>query len=133
MLARYNALSFVSGLSVPTWLIIFMMCVIIFIMGCFMEVNSIILITIPIFLPIVRALGYSDVAFCLAFMMLCEMAESSPPFGVQLFMLKGMFPKLSMKTIISAGWPYLISDAVAVLIVLVFPQVVLWLPNMLSI
>lgn len=124
--------SFVCGLTVPTGLIIFLMCVIIFIMGCFMEVNSIILITIPIFMPIVRALGFSDVAFCLAFMMLCEMAESSPPFGVQLFMLKGMFPKLPMKTIISAGWPYLISDAVAVLFVLIFPQVVLWLPNLLK-
>ena len=123
--------SFVCDLTIPKGMIIFLMCLIIFIMGCFMEVNSIILITIPIFMPIVRAIGYSDVAFCLAFMMLCEMAESSPPFGVQLFMLKGMFPKLSMRTIISAGWPYLISDAVAVLLVLTFPQIVLWLPNML--
>lgn len=124
--------AFASGLSVPPLAIIFVLVLVIFIMGCFMEVNSIILITIPIFMPIVRAIGFNEVAFCLMFMMLCEMAESSPPFGVQLFMLKGMFPKLPMRTIIRANWPYLISDAMAVLLVMLVPQIVLWIPGLLA-
>lgn len=124
--------TWVTSLTLPPLAIIACLLGLIFFLGCFVETNSIILITIPIFMPIVKALGFDPVWFCLMFMMQCELAESTPPFGVQLFMMKGLFPSLPMKTIIDAGWPYILTDLLAVTIVLFFPAVALWLPSIIK-
>jgi tripartite ATP-independent transporter DctM subunit len=121
--------SWAVSLDVPPLLIIATLLVIIFFLGCFMEVNSIIMITVPIFLPIVRALGFNDIWFLIMFMMSCETAESTPPFGVMLFLLKGMHPDIPMSTIIKANLPYIVVDLVVLLIVFLFPQIVMWLPS----
>ncbi len=121
----------VTSLSIAPILIIIALQLVVFILGCFMEVNSIIMITIPIFMPIVRALGFNEIWFLLLYMMNCEMAESTPPFGVMLFLMKGMFPKVPMLEIIKSGLPYLATDAFAMALVMIFPQVALWLPSLM--
>ena len=105
---------------------------VVFVLGCFMETNSIMLITLPIFIPVITALGFDKVWFVLIMMVSCEMAESTPPFGVLLFLLKGLFPKEKMSMIIKAAVPYLCADFVAMMIMFFFPAVALWLPSVVK-
>ena len=122
--------TWVSGLPLSPHLIVFFFLLVVFILGCFMETNSIMMITLPIFVPVVTALGFDEIWFLLLMMMSCEMAESTPPFGVALFVIKGLFPKIKMETIIKANLPYLATDALAVILVFIFPQIALWLPSL---
>lgn len=122
----------VSTLGVSPKFIVFCFLLVVFFLGCFMETNSIMFICLPIFIPVIKALGFSDVWFCLLMMISCEMAESTPPFGVLLFLLKGLFPKEKMSTIIKAAMPYLCADAVAMTICFIFPQVTMWLPSLVK-
>lgn len=122
----------VTSLPVAPHLIVFFFLMVVFVLGCFMETQSIMMITLPIFVPVVQALGFSEIWFLLLMMMSCEMAESTPPFGVALFVIKGLLPKMEMKTIIKANLPYLVTDFAAVLIVFIFPQVALWLPSFIK-
>lgn len=122
----------VAALNVPPKVIIFCFMLVVFVLGCFMETNSIMLITLPIFMPVVSALGFDGVWFVLIMMISCEMAESTPPFGVLLFLLKGLFPKEKMSMIIRAAIPYLCADFVAMMIIFIFPDVALWLPSLVK-
>lgn len=122
----------VAGLHVPPKLIVFFFMLVVFVLGCFMETNSIMMITLPIFIPVITALGFDKVWFVLIMMVSCEMAESTPPFGVLLFLLKGLFPKEKMSTIIRSAAPYLMADLVAMMIMFLFPAVALWLPSLVK-
>lgn len=122
----------VASLEVSPKLIVFFFMLVVFVLGCFMETNSIMLITLPIFIPVITALGFDKVWFVLIMMISCEMAESTPPFGVLLFLLKGLFPKEKMSTIIKAAVPYLCADFVAMMIIFFFPAVALWLPSVVK-
>lgn len=122
----------VAGLNVSPKIIVFCFMLVVFVLGCFMETNSIMLITLPIFIPVITALGFDKVWFVLIMMVSCEMAESTPPFGVLLFLLKGLFPKEKMSMIIKAAVPYLCADFVAMMIMFFFPAVALWLPSVVK-
>lgn len=122
----------VSALDVPPKMIVLCFLLVVFVLGCFMETNSIMFICLPIFIPVVTALGFDVVWFCLLMMISCEMAESTPPFGVLLFLLKGLFPKEKMSTIMKSAAPYLAADAFAMAVCFFFPAVTMWLPGMVK-
>lgn len=130
--ATRNLTLWVAGLDIHPKLIVLAFLFVVFVLGCFMETNSIMMICIPIFVPVVQALGFDVVWFLLLLMVGCEMAESTPPFGVLLYLLKGLFPEEKMETIIKSAVPYLCADAVAMFLMFFFPAVVLWLPGLVS-
>lgn len=130
--ATRSLIKWVTTANVSPKIVVLCFLFVVFFLGCFMETNSIMLICLPIFIPVVTALGFDAVWFCLLMMVSCEMAESTPPFGVLLFLLKGLFPKEKMSTIIKAALPYLCADACAMIICFLFPQVALWLPSVVK-
>ncbi len=120
------------GLPLPPILIIVSMQIVILFMGCFMEVVSIFMITLPIFIPVVLALGFDTVWFAVLFLVNTEMALVTPPFGMSLFVMKGVAPPgTTMGEIFRAGLPFLGLMALAMALILVFPQIALWLPGMM--
>jgi TRAP-type mannitol/chloroaromatic compound transport system permease large subunit len=91
------------------------------------------MITIPIFFPIVSALGFDPLWFGVMFLLNIEMSVTTPPFGLSLFVMKGVAPKdTTMGDIIRAGLPFLGVDVVVMALMLAFPQIVLWLPNVMK-
>ncbi len=91
------------------------------------------MITLPIFMPIVSTLGFDPVWFGLLFLVNIEMGCTTPPFGVLLFVMKGVAPQdTTMADIIKAGIPFLICDAVCMALVLTFPILATWLPALMQ-
>ncbi len=120
------------GLDFPPVVIIVMMQLVILFMGCFMEVVSIMMVTLPIFMPIISKLGYDKVLFAVLFLVNVEMALVTPPFGMSLFVMKGVAPPgVSMGDIIRAGIPFLILMALALALIMIFPCIALWLPSVM--
>ncbi len=106
--------------------------IILFFMGTFMDTFSIMMITIPIFMPIVNALGFDPLWFTTIMLLNMEMATTSPPFGLSLFVMKGVAPPdTTMGDVYRAALPFLGCDLLVMMLMLAFPPVVLWLPGMM--
>lgn len=102
----------------------------IIILGCLMDVVLIMMITLPIFIPIVRTLGYNDVWFLTMFIINIELAGISQPFGMSLFTMKAVAPKdTTIIDIYRAAIPFCFSSIIIIALILIFPQLALWLPN----
>ena len=115
------------GLDLPPIVIIVMMQLIILFMGCFMEVVSIMMVTLPIFMPIISKLGYDKVLFAVLFLVNVEMALVTPPFGMSLFVMKGVAPSnTTMTDIYLAGLPFIGLNLLIMALMMIFPEIVLW-------
>lgn len=116
----------------PLWMV-FAMQVVILIMGCFMEPLSIMMLTIPIFFPIVQALDLSPIWFAALMLLNMEMATITPPFGLVLFVVKGVAPPgTTLGHIYRAALPFIACEAAVLVLLLVFPGLVTWLPAMMG-
>jgi tripartite ATP-independent transporter DctM subunit len=118
------------GLPVAPIVIIFIMMAILFVLGCLMDWIGICLLTMPIFVPIVKALGYDPVWFGVLFCMNMQVSYLSPPFGPAAFYLKGVAPPdISLNEIFASLWPFIILQMIAIAVVIYFPGLALWLPG----
>lgn len=121
-----------TNLPVQPILVVLVMQLILFMLGTFMEPLSIMMLTIPIYFPIIQALGYSPLWFGTIMLLNMEMATTSPPFGLVLFVMKSVAPKeTTMADIYRAALPFLACDAVAMAAIMAFPALVLWLPGLM--
>jgi TRAP-type C4-dicarboxylate transport system permease large subunit len=109
------------------------MLIVLLIMGTFMESMTIIMITLPIYMPIIKALGFSPLWFGAIMLLSLEMGITTPPFGLVLFVVKGVAPKyVTMMDVYKAGIPFLLCDLVVIILLLAFPALALWLPGLIS-
>lgn len=116
----------------PIYIVMIMMAILI-VMGTFMEPLSIMLLTVPIYLPIIEAFQFSPIWFGAIMLLNMQMASTSPPFGLGLFVMKGVAPAgTTMSEIYKAALPFLACDSVALFLMIVFPPMVLWLPSLMS-
>lgn len=120
----------VTGMDLPPLVLIMMMQVVILILGCFMEQVSIMMITLPIFMPMVKALGFSDVWFALMMLVNLEIGLKTPPFGLLLFVMRGVAPpSVSMTDIYRSTGPFVLIDVLTIAVMMIFPSLVLFLPE----
>ena len=123
----------VMNLQLSPTVVIFMMMVIVLFLGSFMDVVAIMMITLPIFIPVVKSLEYNTVWFCVLFLLNLEMAMTTPPFGMSLFVMKGVAPAdTKMMDIYTAGLPFLGLDLLVMIMIIFFPPLALWLPRLMS-
>lgn len=123
---------FVIGLDLPPIIILIFMQVVVLFLGCLMEAVSIMMITVPLFMPIINALGFDPVWFAVMMLICLEVGPISPPFGLVLFVMKGVAPPdTTMGDIFKAAIPFCICDVVALALVTAFPAIALWLPNVM--
>ena len=103
------------------------------VLGCFIDWIGILLLTAPIFVPVVVALGFDPVWMGVLFCMNMQISYISPPFGPAAFYLKGVTPPgITLGQIFNSVWPYLAIQFVALGLVIAFPQIALWLPSTMS-
>lgn len=115
----------------PILLLIAMQLVLIF-LGCFMDNLSMVMIALPIYLPLIKVLGFDPLWFALLTLLNMQMANTTPPFGLLLFVMKGVAPPdTTMGDIIKAGIPFLICDSIVMALIIAFPQIGLWLPGIM--
>lgn len=123
-------MTLVDGLAIPPIGFILIMMLIWMIMGMFLDPVGMLMVTIPVFLPIVDALGYDPIWFGVLFIINCEMAYVTPPFGFNLFYMKAIVPKsITIGDVYASIIPFVICQAVCLVLVILFPEIALWLPE----
>jgi tripartite ATP-independent transporter DctM subunit len=130
--ATTQLVGFVADIQMNRYIVLIAMILIILLLGTFMEQVSMMMITIPIYMPVIMALGFDPIWFAILMLLNLEMAMSTPPFGILLFVMKGAAPEgTRMMDIITAALPFLICDLIAMIILVFFPKIVTLLPSMM--
>ena len=124
---------FITGLTINPIVVLCGMLLVVLIMGCFMETVAIMMITIPIYMPVVNALGFNTVWFGIMMLIALEAGLITPPFGVTLFVMKGIAPpEITMSDIWGAVTPYVIIAILVIAIVMAFPIIVTFVPRLMG-
>lgn len=127
--ASSGLVRFASGLDIETVYIVLAMQLILLLLGTFMEPLSILMLTVPIYFPIINALGLPEIWFAAIMLLNMQMAATTPPFGFGLFVMRSVAPAgTTMMHIYKAAIPFLLCDSIAMLMMILFPALVLTLP-----
>ncbi|NYT36877.1 TRAP transporter large permease subunit [Allopusillimonas soli] len=119
----------VAELDVPAWAAFITINLLLIFLGCFMETLSIIVITAPILIPIIVAMGWDPIWFGIIMVINMEMALITPPVGLNLFVVQGVVEDVPLTRIIAGTLPYVIIMAAVLLLVGVFPDLATYLPQ----
>jgi len=121
------------SLDLPSYVVMAIILLIYLILGCFIDALAMILLTIPIFYPIaVDTLGYDPIWFGVVIVLVVAMGVITPPVGMNVYILKGVVPDVPLETIFKGIWPFLAAVIVCLAIIMVFPEIVTFLPNLIS-
>jgi tripartite ATP-independent transporter DctM subunit len=118
------------GLS-PTMIVVAMMAIYV-LLGTVMEELTMVLLTIPLFFPIVTSLGFDPIWFGVLIVMVVQIGLISPPVGMNLFVLNSLLPGVGLATIFRGCWPFVLVMVIVLGVLIAFPQLSLWLPSMVA-
>jgi tripartite ATP-independent transporter DctM subunit len=126
-----KVISFASESGLSPMMILFGMMVTMIVLGSFLDELALLMISIPIYMPVVNVLHFDQVWFGLMMLMTLEIATISPPYGLALFVLKGVVPDASMGDVWKASIAYMGLSILALALIFVFPPIATWLPAFL--
>jgi C4-dicarboxylate transporter DctM subunit len=121
-----------GGLPIHPMAIMVIIIMIYFIGGFFMDSMGLIVVTIPIFYPIVHELGFDPIWFGVIVVLVGEMGVITPPVGVNVFVIKGIAPEIPLGKIFRGIFPFLGALIILTILLLIFPQIATWLPSFVS-
>jgi C4-dicarboxylate transporter DctM subunit len=127
----YTLADYVSSLPLPPHAIIGVIILVYLIGGCFMDALAMIMLTIPIFFPVVQALGFDPIWFGVVIVLITEMGVITPPVGINVYVVYGVARDVPLEKIFRGVFPMLISLLVCNLLLILFPQIALWLPSLM--
>ncbi|MDY6825620.1 MAG: TRAP transporter large permease subunit [Bacillota bacterium] len=122
----------VIGLGLTPIVTVIAMLILVVILGTFMDQVPIMMVTIPFFLPIIEAFGYNMIWFAVMMLIALQIGMTTPPFGLGLFVVKGVIPEIKVKELYAAAFPYLLSDAAVITLLLLLPDIVLYIPGVMN-
>lgn len=131
MLGIPNALTaYITNLGLPPYLLIAVLVLLYLLLGCFLESFSMLVLTVPLVLPLVQGIGFDAIWFGIFLVIVVEMSQITPPVGINLFILQGVSGR-QIGEIARYALPYLLLLILIVAVLTVFPEIVLWLPDIL--
>ncbi|MDD5206574.1 MAG: TRAP transporter large permease subunit [Desulfobacterales bacterium] len=131
--ASRGMLESVTGFGFPPILLIVVMMLTLVVLGGPMDEISLMMISLPIYIPIITALGFDPVWFGVLVLLNVEIALLSPPFGMVLFVMKGVAsPDTTMGDIFKSAMPFVCIQAVAIGLLIAFPKIAMWLPSLMK-
>lgn len=130
--ATSGVVSVVTGFGADPLTVLIMMMIVLLILGCFVDQVSMVMITVPLFIPIAQAVGIDPIWLGVIYLITMEMAFLTPPFGLLLFVMKGIAPPhIRMSVVYKAALPFLGIEMLVLILAVVFPQIALWLPSLI--
>jgi tripartite ATP-independent transporter DctM subunit len=121
----------IAGQGYPTLVVILGMLLILLFLGCFIDQVSMMLITLPFFMPLVVGMQVDPIWFGILFLLCMQLGLLTPPFGLLLYTMKGVAPpSISMQQIYAAAIPYVLFGVFMIALILAFPGIATWLPRM---
>ena len=131
--ASQGLIKFVLSFNLPPFAILAVMMLILLFLGTLMEQVAIMMITIPIFMPLVRTLGWDPVWFGLLYLVNMSVGMKSPPFGLCLFVMQGVVPpEVSSMDVYKSVTPFIILDCIAITLFILFPGIVTVVPSLMT-
>ena len=115
-----------SGLAVMTFIIVGYI-----VLGCFLEAIGMILITVPVFQPLIKTFGYDPIWFAIIVVIMVEVGLIHPPVGMNLFVIQAQAPDVKIASIYRGIVPFLVAPLILIVLMFLFPQIALWLPKAL--
>lgn len=119
----------VGSQQVPPTVIIMLIVLFLLVMGCFFDIGSMIFLTTPILLPLVKTLGYSPIWYGVILVITCEVAMITPPVGMNLYVIWSIAPDVKGAEVVKGSIPFVIILGVAIAILTAFPLLATWLPG----
>ncbi|MEC5293277.1 TRAP transporter large permease [Aurantimonas sp. C2-6-R+9] len=123
--------AFIATIEVDVWVTLLMMSVLFLILGMFLDPISVISITVPILFPVILLYEINPIWFAILMMKNMELANITPPIGMNVFVVKGLDKRLTTRDAFIAVIPFAILDLIALLLLFFFPQISLWLPTLM--
>lgn len=122
---------FTERLGLSPWVILILMQLSFILMGTFLDDTAMLVIVAPLYVPLVGALGFDLVWYGILYTITCQIAYMTPPFGYNLFLMRAMAPpEISLRDIYASITPFVLVMAGALALVMIFPQLALWLPDL---
>ncbi len=128
----YELAEWVSSLPLPPHAIMGVIILVYLFGGCFMDALAMIMLTIPIFFPVVQTLGFDPIWFGVVIVLITEMGVITPPVGVNVYVVYGVAKDVPLENIFRGVFPMLLALLLCNLILLMFPQIALFLPNLMN-
>jgi len=128
----FELANWAGGLPLPPFVVLFIIILIYLVIGCFIDALAMILLTVPLFYPVVvGTLGYDPIWFGVMIVMVVAMGVITPPVGMNVYVIKGVAKDVPLEVIFRGIWPFLIAAIFCCVILAVFPQIATFLPNLL--
>ena len=121
--------SWMFALSLSPMGILVVILIIYILLGAILDTMAMILLTLPVFFPIISTLGFDPVWFGVLMVIVIELALITPPMGINVFVIKGMVSDVSLGQIYIGVIPFVIAQIILLIIIVLFPDLALWLPN----
>jgi C4-dicarboxylate transporter, DctM subunit len=128
-----NLSMWVSALPLPPIGIMALICIMFFVGGCFLDAMALIMLTIPIIYPVVLQLNYDPIWFGVVIVLISQIAVVTPPVGVNVYVTKGIALDVPIAKIFGGTFPFLVAMFLLLVVVIIFPDMILWLPNLLAV
>jgi tripartite ATP-independent transporter DctM subunit len=131
-LGAVNAIEslFTERLNLSPWVILILMQLSFILMGTFLDDTAMLVIVAPLYVPLVGALGFDLIWYGILYTITCQIAYMTPPFGYNLFLMRAMAPpEITIQDIYRSIGPFVLVMLFALILVMIFPQIALWLPN----
>ena len=120
-----------TSMPLPAWCKMVFVLVFFMIAGCFVDALALVMLTMPIFLPVIKALGYNPVWFGVMVVVLVQLGVITPPVGVNVYVVSGIERSVPMERIFRCAMPYTIMIIIGAILLMIFPKLALWLPSIL--
>lgn len=131
----FNIASWIGGFDLPPVIVLGMVVAVYFFGGCFMDSLALVMLTVPIFFPLILQIGYDPIWFGIIIVMVTEMGVITPPVGINVYVVYGVARSLpegiNLEAIFKGIVPFLGAVVVGIVIMMIFPEIILFLPNLI--
>ncbi|MFP4088152.1 MAG: TRAP transporter large permease [Desulfobacteraceae bacterium] len=128
----FDLAAWVTGLPLPRFAIMMVIILLYLCGGCFMDALAMVMLTVPIFFPVAQALGFDPIWFGVVIVLITEMGVITPPVGVNVYVVSGVAKDVPLETIFKGVLPMLLALVICNLMLLIFPQIALFLPGLIK-
>lgn len=131
----FSTASWVASFDLPGFAVVALILGVYFLGGCIMDALALIMLTVPIFFPVVQNLGYDPIWFGVVIVLITQIGVITPPVGINVYVVYGMCrkiaPSVTLEAVFKGIVPFLIAIIVGIALLFVFPEIVMWLPEMM--
>jgi tripartite ATP-independent transporter DctM subunit len=128
----FDIANWVVGFDLPSWAVMCLIILVYIIGGCFIDALALIMLTVPIFYPVINTLGFDPIWFGVVIVLITQIGVITPPVGINVYVVKGVATEVPLETIFKGAVPFLLALILGTLLMMPFPQIALFLPGFMK-